>query len=61
MLLGYLAGWTTRSSIRWSERAGAVKLDVAVEAVNDPELIELHLEHLGEGEFSPGSEERLSG
>ena len=59
MLLGYFAGVDPEivDQVKYESWAGVVKLDMAVEAVNDPELTDLYWEHMGEGGFSPGSEE----
>lgn len=60
LLLGYFAG-VDRSIVdqqQYESWAGVVKLDTAVEAINDPELTELYWRHMGEGGgFYPGSDE----
>ncbi len=62
LLLGYFAGVDPEivDPAEYESWAGVVRLDTAVEAVNDPELTELYWEHLGECTgISPGCEELL--
>lgn len=62
LLLGYFAGVDPEivDQAEYESWSGVIKLDMAVEAVNDPELTELYWEHLGECTgISPGCEELL--
>ena len=58
-LLGYFAGVepSVLDPKQFESWSGVVKLDTKVQALSDPELTELYWRHMGEGGFSPGSEE----
>jgi hypothetical protein len=59
LLLGYFAGVDPEivDPEQYESWAGVVELDTAVQAIGDPELTDLYWQHMGEGGFSPGSEE----
>ncbi len=62
LLLGYFAGVDPEivDQEQYQSWSGVVKLDMAVEALDDPELTELYREHLGECTgISRGCEELL--
>ena len=58
-ILGYFAGVDPEivDPEQYESWAGVVKLDMAVEAVNDPQLTDLYWEHMDAGGFPPGSQE----